>query len=61
MGYCCKGICVDFKGKSMPNGSRYEFGQKRCPMCSIFITIQSSRCPCCSALLRTKFRNKKYV
>lgn len=59
MGYSCKGICDNFKGKRILNGSRYEYGQKRCSLCCLFLTIQSSRCPCCSALLRTKSRNKK--
>ncbi len=59
MGYCCKGICEEYKGKKVPNGSRYEIGQKRCSMCSVFLTISSVRCPCCGAILRTKSRTKK--
>lgn len=59
MGYCCKGICEEFKGEKVPNGSRYEIGQKRCSMCSMFLTIVSIRCPCCGVILRTKSRTKK--
>ena len=59
MGYSCRGICESLKGKSIPNGSKYNAGQKRCSLCCLFLTIQSSRCPCCSVLLRTKSRNKK--
>lgn len=59
MGYCCKGICEDYKGKRVPNGSRYQVGQKRCSMCSVFLTVESLRCPCCGAILRTKSRSKK--
>jgi len=59
MGYCCKGVCEDFKGEKIPNGSKYEYGQKRCSLCSIFLTVQGVRCPCCSAMLRTKSRNKR--
>ena len=59
MGFCCKGFCIDFKAKRAPNGSRYEYGQKRCSLCSIFLSIQGARCPCCGAILRTKSRNKR--
>lgn len=59
MGYCCKGICEEFKGKKVPNGTRYEIGQKRCSMCSMYLTISTLRCPCCGAILRTKSRTKK--
>lgn len=59
MGYVCKGVCDGIKGEKLPNGSKYRFGQKRCTLCSIFMTVSGVRCPCCSALLRTKSRNKK--
>jgi hypothetical protein len=59
MGYSCKGVCESLKGKSIPNGSRYTSGQKRCSLCCLFFSITSNRCPCCSVLLRTKSRNKK--
>ena len=59
MGYLCKGICEDYKGKRVPNGSRYQIGQKRCSMCSEFLAVESLRCPCCGAILRTKSRSKK--
>ena len=59
MGFCCKGFCVDFKAKRAPNGSRYEHGQKRCSLCSLFLSTQNARCPCCGVILRTKSRNKR--
>lgn len=59
MGYSCKGVCDDFKGEKIPNGSKYEFGQKRCTLCSIFLNVPGVRCPCCSVLLRTKPRGKR--
>ena len=59
MGYSCKGICEEYRGEKVPNGSRYETGQKRCSMCSMFLTIAKLRCPCCGAILRTKSRTKK--
>jgi len=59
MGYSCKGICDDFKGEKIPNGSKYEFGQKRCTLCSVFLSFSGVRCPCCSVLLRTKPRGKR--
>lgn len=61
MSYSCKGICGRFKGESIPNGSRYEFGQKRCTLCSIFLHVPQIRCPCCNAKLRTNPRNKKKI
>jgi len=59
MVYICKGVCNSMKGEKVTNGSKYEYGQKRCTMCGIFMAISGFRCPCCSALLRTKSRNKK--
>ena len=61
MGFSCKGICIDFKGDAIPNGSKYNAGQKRCSFCGLFMNVQAIRCPCCSAILRTKSRNKKNV
>lgn len=59
MGYSCKGVCEEFKGDRIPNGSKYEYGQKRCTLCSIFLSVSGVRCPCCSVLLRTKPRGKR--
>ena len=61
MGCVCKGFCDDFKSKKIANGSKYQLGQKRCSLCSVFMTVQGFRCPCCSTRLRTKSRNKRYV
>jgi len=57
MMYIYKGVCDSMKGEKVANGSKYEYGQKRCTMCGIFMAISDFRC--CSALLRTKSRNKK--
>ncbi|MBT5842752.1 MAG: hypothetical protein HOH78_04120 [Thaumarchaeota archaeon] len=59
MGYVCKGMCNRLEIERIPNGSKYELGQKRCTLCSLFMTVSGFRCPCCSALLRTKPRGKK--
>ena len=59
MVYVCKGECDSLKGEKIPNGSKYEYGQKRCTLCGIFMTVSGFRCPCCSVLLRTKSRNKR--
>ena len=57
----CKGVCENFREEKIANGSKYKFGQKRCSFCGIFMLVQGIRCPCCSAILRTKSRNKRYV
>ena len=59
MGFSCKGVCDVFKGDKIPNGSKYSQGQKRCSLCSIFLIVQSTRCPCCSTVLRTNPRGKR--
>ena len=59
MVHVCKGVCDGLKGEKIANGFKYEHVQKRCTMCSIFMTISGFRCPCCSALLRTKSRGRK--
>lgn len=59
MVYVCKGVCDGLKGEKIPNGSKYEYGQKRCTLCGIFMTVSGFRCPCCSVILRTKSRGRK--
>jgi uncharacterized paraquat-inducible protein A len=59
MGFSCKGVCDGFKGEKISNGSKYDQGQKRCSLCSIFLMVQSVRCPCCGAVLRTNPRGKR--
>ncbi len=54
----CKGICKKYVVKKPSTGTRYSQGQKRCQMCLVFINYESSRCPCCSYLLRTRSRSK---
>ena len=61
MTFCCKGICVDLDATTVSNSLRYELGQKRCTMCSIFVETEKLRCPCCGAMLRTKSRHRKYL
>jgi len=56
----CKGICVRFKATSYQNPKgRYASGQKRCKSCSIFITHDQIRCPCCGHQLRAGPRSRK--
>ena len=57
MGQVCKGICVRYIGKKIPNGLKYSSGYKRCTHCSLFVKTIEIRCPCCKAKLRTKPRN----
>jgi len=59
MGFSCKGVCDSFKGEKIPNGSKYDHGQKRCSLCSVFLMVQGARCPCCSVILRTNPRGKR--
>jgi len=46
------------EAKPMPNGLRYESGQKRCTFCGIFFLIDDVRCPCCKVVLRTNPRSR---
>jgi len=58
MGRTCRGICQMHKAEPMSNKIRYQFGQKRCTFCGIFISVNDARCPCCKAVLRTNPKNK---
>ncbi|HET6589423.1 MAG TPA: hypothetical protein VFG45_04585 [Candidatus Nitrosocosmicus sp.] len=49
-----KGLCVRLKAKKSRAFCGYAEGQKRCPVCSLFINFSGSSCPCCSYKLRTK-------
>ncbi|MFQ5782444.1 MAG: hypothetical protein ACE5GR_05260 [Nitrosopumilus sp.] len=55
----CKGICSRFKATGYEGRERYEKGQKRCPVCAIFITWRDVRCPCCSVKLRITPRTSR--
>jgi len=56
----CKGICEKYKSTTKKFGSRYQDGTKRCNSCDIYLKWdESSRCPCCGAVLRTKPRDSK--
>lgn len=57
MARSCRGICYQFEGQKVRNGLRYPLGQKRCTFCGLFMDVDSLRCPCCSAVLRTKSRS----
>ena len=51
----CKGLCIRHKSrKRLCENGRYEFGQKRCSVCEIFIHWDGKYCPCCNHVLRTK-------
>ena len=60
MTYICNGICDYHKTTKVSTGQKYENGQKRCTLCSIFIETTETQCPCCSARLRTKSRHRKH-
>jgi len=55
----CRGICTKFKAIGYKGRNRYENGQKRCPVCSEFLTWDGFRCPCCSVKLRSTPRGNK--
>ncbi|EGG42420.1 Hypothetical protein Nlim_0601 [Candidatus Nitrosarchaeum limnium SFB1] len=59
MTYHCNGICVYHKTNKISTSKKYESGQKRCSLCSIFIETTNIRCPCCHSLLRRKSRSNK--
>ncbi|MDH3488099.1 MAG: hypothetical protein OEL82_08655 [Nitrosopumilus sp.] len=61
MTFCCKGICDDLEITTVSNSLRYQVGQKRCTMCSIFVETENLKCPCCGVRLRTKSRNRKHA
>ena len=55
----CNGICQKFKAKKPMKGGRYDFGQKRCNSCGIFINYEGLFCPCCNIRLRQTSRYTK--
>lgn len=65
----CRGICqrlktLEYKRILMCDGQgRYEYGQRRCSVCSIFIFTNYEKgnlCPCCKSKLRTSPRQMKF-
>jgi len=60
MAYRCKGLCVSLKAPTTLNRIRYSIGQKRCSFCAEFFLTEDIRCPCCSSIMRTGPRKKKY-
>ena len=56
----CKGICQRHKAIKPTGRGRYDAGQKRCQICSIFIKWEGFFCPCCGYRLRSRPRNKMY-
>lgn len=55
----CKGICIRHTVKTKPGNIRYDDGQKRCQVCSIYVRMPGYFCLCCGFRLRTKSHNKK--
>lgn len=55
----CKGTCNRYKATKSKGKQRYVYGQKRCPVCAIFIICDDVRCPCCKVKLRTTPRANK--
>jgi len=55
----CKGTCIEFRVTGYEGKHRYKNGQKLCPVCSIFLTWDGVRCPCCTVKLRTTPRGNK--
>ena len=52
----CRGICENYRAFGPIVGGRYEKGQKRCQICSVFVEWPGLHCPCCGYRLRTKPR-----
>ena len=58
MANTCNGLCELIKSTNISNSKKYEKGQKRCTLCSVFFKTTCLRCPCCKTKLRTKSRTK---
>ncbi len=57
----CNGVeCLRYKAKKPVGKGRYESGQSRCQICSLYINWAGLYCPCCSTRLRKKPRSTKY-
>lgn len=52
----CKGICHRYIVRLDPSKGRYQSGQKRCQVCSLYLIWSGIRCPCCGTRLRNKAR-----
>jgi len=59
MSTMCKGSCAQFKSESHSPANKYQMNVKWCSRCSLFMEVDSLRCPCCNSMLRTKSRHKK--
>ncbi|PIN97061.1 MAG: hypothetical protein COU45_04615 [Nitrosopumilus sp. CG10_big_fil_rev_8_21_14_0_10_33_7] len=59
MTYHYNGLCVLHKTIKFSTSRKYENGQKRCSLCSIFIETHNLRGIYCHSLLRTKSRTSK--
>ena len=55
----CRGICIAYKAGKPYATTRYEKGQKRCSVCSMYMIWDGSSCPCCGLKLRIKPRFSK--
>lgn len=58
MAASCKGMCDEYKSQGITMKEKYQYGQKRCTYCSLFLTCKGPRCPCCKTILRTKPRGR---
>ena len=60
----CKGLCNDIT-HSQPKHLRVYDIYGRCSVCEVWIKLPSTKCPCCSTILRTKPKRsshrKKYI
>jgi len=55
----CKGTCVRSCIPNPPIGERYTKGNKRCTTCEKFFNGRKY-CPCCTSMLRSNSRIRKY-
>ena len=55
----CRSICEMYKAEPVANSLRYEYGQRWCSNCCMFLISKTNRCPCCNAMLRKKQKSKK--
>jgi len=56
----CRGLCINFKPEKRNYREKlYESDRKRCSVCEVYVNWRGTRCPCCSAILRSKPRGSK--
>ena len=58
--FSCKGLCqTSLKHIVGDVLLRYNSGQKRCSVCSVYIKWRGVKCPCCNTILHTRPRHSK--